>query len=246
MKAAYKLRIATSIVPVFAVAIIVAPQPAFAVEATGACAALPVAQAKYQTASATRLATMNSDFTKRIANISDRDSTIDSKIQASRQAAAEKFAQGIAKLTAQQGLTAEQQTAITTYQSQLQTAEKERESAVDAARATYRQSLQAVVQQHQTTLSAAAETFQSSVATAFTTAIANCSNSTARAALKTSIVSAKATFTAQRESAKVTDQIKALVQARDTAIKTADTAFSDKAKEHAATLTAALGTLAAS
>lgn len=234
-------RSVTVLTLVIACLVVIAPTNSHAVEAkSGACTTLPATQTNYQAAATKRLATMNDDFAKRISNITNRDKTVDPKIDAARAAAATKFDEAIVKLNAQSGLTTAQTKAITTYESQTKAAEKIREEAVDAARATYRTSLVGVVQQHQAALSTAATTFQSAVSTAFTTAIANCTSTTAKSTLKATIASAKATFATARQSAKVTDQIKQLMQTRDTVIKTADETFAKTAATYSATLSAVL------
>jgi hypothetical protein len=245
MKTAYKFAtVFTFTAAIMGVALTLPAARSAAIEATGACSTLPTALTKYETAATGRLATMNDDFAKRISNIANRDTTVDPKVAAARTAAAEKFDQAITKLKAQSGLTQAQQAAIDTYVTQMKAAEKTRETAVDAVRSTYRTSLSSTVQQHQAALTAAVKAFQSSVSNAFTVAIANCGNGTARATLKASIASAKAAFASERQSAKVTDQIKVLVQARDAAIKAADTAFANQVKTYSATLTAVLDTTA--
>lgn len=240
MKAIFRL----IVVSVFGGTVITGAIPAnsYAVEGrSGVCTTLSTAQANHTASATKRLATMNDDFAKRIATINNRDTTVDPKVAAARAAAGVKFDESIAKLRAQSDLTTVQKKAIDTYESQMKAAEKVRETAVDAARTSYRTSLVGVVQQHQAALSAAATTFQSSVSTAFTTAIANCTSATAKSVLKNSIASAKATFTTARESAKVSEQIKQLIQTRNTAIKTADTTFAKEAGTYSATLAAVLG-----
>jgi hypothetical protein len=222
--------------------IVALPSSSSAVETRSqACSTFSTAQTNYQTAATKRLEAMNEDFAKRLSAINDRSSTIDPKVQAARDAATAKFNDAIATLKAQPDLTAVQQKAIDTYATQMQAAEKTRESAVDAARSAYRTELIKVVQQHQAALSIAVAAFQSSVSTAFTTAISNCADANAKTALKTDIASAKTTFASARESSIVTGQISQLMQARNTAIKNADATFAKAVASYSAALATVLG-----
>lgn len=222
--------------------IVALPYTSSAVEVRSqACSTLSTAQTNYQTAASKRLETMNDDFAKRLSAISDRSTTIDPKVQDARDAAATKFNDAIATLKAQPDLTTAQQKAIDTYVTQMQAAEKTREGAVDAARSVYRAELIEVVQQHQTTLSAAVTTFQSSVSTAFTTAIGNCADANAKTTLKSDLTTAKETFASARESSKVTEQIKQLMETRNAAIKDADVTFAKQAASYSAALATVLG-----
>ncbi len=193
-----------------------------------------------QAAVATKITAMQSDFASRIGSIENRQQTIDPKVAAARLKAQNDFDVKIQALLERSGLTDAQKTAITTFQSQVKQAEKTREDAVDAARTTYRNALMEAVGTHQNNLVAAANTFKESIASAFTTAETTGCDDATMATLRNQVREARTAFASNRTAANVTSDIKTLMQARDQAIKDANTAFAKAVAGYATTLKEAL------
>lgn len=224
--------------------LIISTLPAYAVPATentsGACTRIATLGDTSNATISGHIATMNNDFAARTANIANRSTTIDPKVDATRAKATQTFDTKITKIEAQTGLTAVQKTALETYLTNMHTAETTREAAVDAARTTYRTDLVTTVKTHQTNLTAAITTYQNSVSAAFTTAGANCGDGTAMATLKTSVKAARDTLKTARTDTKVAATIHTLITTRNTAIQAADTNFTQSAATYTSTLSAIL------
>lgn len=183
---------------------------------------------------------MNDNFKVRLANIANRTTTLDPKVDAARTKAAQTFDTQATALESKTGVTATQKTAIETFVTNMKAAEKTRETAVDAARTTYRTDLTAAVKTHQASLTAAVTAYQTSVATAFATAGANCGDATASTTLKAAIKTAKDTLKTAQSDAKITANIKALMTTRNAAIKSANETFIAAAASYKTTLLEAL------
>lgn len=188
-----------------------------------------------------RLATMQSNFIKRLADVNSRHDEVDQKVATVRTEATSKFDAKLVALKAQTGLTTAQLAAIDTFGTGVHDAQDVRRAAVDAARDAYRSALAGAISANQTSLTAAASAYKSSVDTAFTIAQSTCSESTALPTLRSSIKSARETFmNATKRPDDTTAAIRQLVTTRDAAIKTADTAFVAKVTSLKTTLKAAL------
>jgi hypothetical protein len=224
---------------------VVSSVPAYAVTDTNllaTCTHIATLSDTSTVAIKTKITSMNTDFATRLANIANRTTTIDPKVDEARAKATATFDAKVTALQAKSGLTAEQKAAIETYAVTMNAAEKTRETAVDAARTTYRSSLTEVVTAHQTSLTNATTIYQTSVANAFATATTHCGDGTAISNLKTSVKAARDVFKSTRADTKVTTDIKALMATRDAAIKAADADFTKAAATYTATLSAVLDT----
>lgn len=207
---------------------------------TATCSRITTLKTTNEAAVATKIASMQSDFTTRLTNISNRQAGVDQKTATFRTNLASKFEAKVNQLESQEGLTPAQLKAIDVYKSNMLIAEATREATVDGARNTYRTSLATVVADHQQALKDAASTFQSSLRSAFSTAEAKCGDGTALSSLKTDVATARQEFKTDRESSKITGEIKQLAKTRNATIKTADEAFAQTAATYTATLVAIL------
>ena len=185
-------------------------------------------------------ATMYADFANRLSGIANRDTVIDQKVTTSRTTSAGNFNTKISNLEAKTGFTVTQEMAIKTFATNMQTAEKTRETAVDAARASYRINLINLVKTHQAALRTATTTYQATVTAAFATASSQCSDGTASATLKATVKAARDTFKTARADTKITTEIKALITTRNTAIESANADFKKAVATYKATLSAVL------
>ena len=201
-----------------------------------ACARIATLASTSSATISAHIGTMDANFASRLAAIASREASVDQKVTTARNAIADKFDAKIKDLKAKSGLTPDQQAAIDTYASDMKDAEQTREDAVDSARATYREGLATEVARHQDDLSVEAGNLQAAIASAFTTAEANCGNGTAVTTLKAAIKTAKQTFSGQRDASKVKSAIQLLAKTRDEAIKTANTTFSTTASTLTTTL----------
>jgi hypothetical protein len=189
---------------------------------------------------AERLSAMKLDFQKRLSNITSRHDAIDQKVATFRTSLGDKFDIKVAELKDKDGLTDAKLTAIDTYHQAVKTAEVTREKAVDSARTTYRAAFAKEVTDQQAKLSEAAAAFQTSVNTAIATAKTNCGNSTAAAALKTSIKAARDVFQSSRKADAAKSSIKQLAATRAEAVKAADAEFKKSVEAYTKTLEAIL------
>jgi hypothetical protein len=171
---------------------------------------------------------LQTDFSKRLANVSTKQTEVDQKILDARTAATDKFEEKIKSLQAIEGLTTEQLAAIDTFKTDVEAAQLTRRTAVDDARAAYRTGLATLVASNQQTLSTATTAYQTAITAAFATAIANCTATNVAATLttlKASIKSARDTLQAQRTPDTKKEAIKVLAATREAAIKSANETF---------------------
>lgn len=188
----------------------------------------------------TKSTELKSDFAKRLADITSRQTAVDQKVTSTRANAAAEFDAKIEKLRTAAGTDQAKLTAIDTYVTNMKEAAKTRNAAVDAARTAYRTALSADITAHQQAISAAVAAYQAAVASAVATAKANCGDGTAAVTLKAAVKTARETLQSARKSDKVTSNVKALAATRESAIKAANEAFRASAKTNAQTLAAAL------
>lgn len=223
--------------PLFAVEEKTTTTPKPATTSQEACTHIVTLAESSKTTLGTHLTEMQSDFSSRLSHISSDESGVDQKVAAARATATANFEAKIKALEGQSGLTAAQMQAIETFQTNVLQAKTTREAAVDTARAAYRTGLQNLVATHQATLEAAVVTYQTAVDDAFATAEAHCGDGTAVANLKTTVKAAREDLTHARQSDQTTGAaIKQLAATRNSAIKTADTAFKAAISSDADTL----------
>ncbi len=225
--------------------------PAFAVENTtpgtesgvATCARITALSSSGRSSVSEKRSTLQTDFSKRLTNISTKQTGIDTKISDGRENASTKFNEKIASLEAQTGLTGAQKDAIATFKAGVAEAITVRKTSVDDARSAYRTALASQISTQQQALSSAVTTYQAAVTSAFTTAVANCTADnvvTTFASLKAGLKTARETLTAARTPDASKDAIKALIETRNTAIKAANQTFKTTVKALAATLKSAL------
>jgi hypothetical protein len=233
--------------------------PAFAVDSTGNPGEVKPQEAttvcarilKFSTSSKNTITSkqgeLQTDFSKRLKDVSGNQSQVDTKVATFRTNATAKFEEKIKSLEAESGFTDVQKAAIETYKTSVQSAESTRKVAVDSARSAYRTGLATIIANQQQTLSTASTTYQSSIDTAFTTAVDSCTSSngeTVMATLKAAIKSARMTLDAARTPDATKAAIQQLAATRDASIKAANSAFHTTLTGLTATLKAALGVTA--
>lgn len=125
--------------------------------------------------------------------------------------------------------TADKKTAVTAYGQAIAGAVQSRRNAVDAARTTFRNGVKTLLANRQAAVAGRVTAFQISVNDAFTTAAGSCTDntdgSTVRSALLQSIATAKQAFESQRTSDTTTNDLQALITARNQAIQAANNTF---------------------
>lgn len=212
---------------------------------TIACDNVSAIQTKNEAELATRIVTMQADFAARLAKITSDKTEIDNKITTNRTEAKKSFEENIQKLELQTGLTNAQKQAIMTYNTNMQLAEKTRETAVDSARSKYNTDLLNVVTKHHQTITEAVNTYQATVQSTFMTAKARCDNgmtTTNMSNLRTAIKLARETLTSSKTESEIKSQIKKLATTRNDAIKLADDHFKESATTYNTSLKVALKT----
>ncbi len=156
-------------------------------------------------------------------------------------ARAKKFAELEAKAT-----TADQKSAVTTFEASINAAVAARRAATDSADATFKAGLLLAVADRQAALKTAATNYKAAVATALANAKASCAaganSDTVRANLKTALDTARANLdTARKNAPKAGPNVDTLKAAHKTAIDKANADFKAAVKTALATLKAALG-----
>jgi hypothetical protein len=205
------------------------------------CQRIDEAISTYQSRITDRRSTLTTNFTTRLSEITDRKTSIEERVVAARQEAATKFEEKITELKAIEGLSEDQLTAIETFKIAMLSARETRQSAVDQARASYQNGLQTLMSDRQDDLSAAVLAYDSAVDTAFDTAKTNCSSAGAFATLRSDLKSAKNELNSVRTSTESSEELKSLMEARNTAIQLANSTFADTAKQNTDALRASLG-----
>lgn len=158
-------------------------------------------------------------------NWEEKTGNVDGRLANFREKQDENLKAHIAKLT-EKATSDEQKTAITKFQSALETALFAKRAAVDSALDTFRDSVNKLVSDRQSSLDAAAATFKNSVASAFDSAESDCSSGkdakTIRQNLHANLKAARQKFVNDRQSvAKIGDQVQALNETKKQAIQKA-------------------------
>jgi hypothetical protein len=213
-------------------------------EAANVCARILTLSTSSKDTISSKQGELQTDFSKRLTNVSSHQGEVDSKVITFRTNAAATFEDKIKSLEAESGLTDVQKAAIETYKTSVQSANSTREVAVDSARSAYRTGLATVIAKQQQTLSTASTTYQLTVDAAFTAAVGGCTASngaTVMSTLKTAIKSARMTLEATRTPDATKAAIQQLAATRDASIKAANSAFHTTLTGLTAALKAALG-----
>ena len=231
--------------------VISATAPAFAVGGTttttntggtnAVCTRVATIMSTNEANLAAHIASMNDNFKARLTKMTADKTAIDQKVITERTNAQNQFEQRITEMEAKSGLTDAQKQAISTFKTNMETAEATREAAVDSARDTYRTALMTQVQNHQQALTSDVNAYQVAVQSAFATATQNCGDGTAITTLRAAVKTARGTLSSQRDSAKIASEIKTLAATRNAAIKAANDAFRSAVSTYTAELTTALG-----
>ena len=155
---------------------------------------------------------------------------VDKKVTADRQQADTKRKSNLTTLTTK-ATTDSQKQAIQTYETAVQNAVSVRRGAYDTARQTFRSSVQSAISGRRATVTIQLSTLQASVNAAISTAQSSCASDpnggpTIRAALQTSLKSARETFRSDRKADEmVGTQVKQLAAKRDASFKATDQVF---------------------
>lgn len=219
--------------------------PSFAVTTTadtgGTCAHIATLQSTSLAAVSAKAGAMSTDFKNRLTGITANQQAVDQKVAAARQTTLANFQARITKLLAIKNLTDTQKQAITTFQTEVQTAEKTRQTAIDQARDAYRTALLVAVQTHQSDLTDAVASFQDSVTAAFGSAEASCNaGQSAVTTLKTAIASDRSTLKTAIAASKTSANIQQLITTRNNLFKAANTTFVSTITTDTKTLQSAL------
>lgn len=183
--------------------------------------------------------------TQRTTKIADRRTATDQAIASARSKADQSRQSAYATLQGK-AKTDAQKTAVTTYEATITDAVSTRRSANDSARTTYRTAVDGLLSDNTNAVNGQVTTFISSVTTAISDATTSCQTDSANGSqihttFQAALKSAKDTFQSTRaNNPKLSDQIKALAQTRDTGIKTNDAAFQATASTARQTLQSAL------
>lgn len=255
MKTISRIIKSTSLTGISAVMAIVIALPAFAVEnttntvktetAVNVCTRIMALSTSSRSTLSQKRSDLQTDFSNRLTKLSTNQTDIDTKIADARTAVTTKFEDNIKSLEAKSGLTDVQKTAVETFKTNVEDAMTVRRAAVDSARSIYRTALASQISTHQQTLSNNVITYQTAVSTAFSTAVANCtdgSGSATMATLKATIKTARETLNASKtpDSSKTT--IMALHETRSAAIKAANDTFTKTLSGLVTTVKTALST----
>lgn len=185
--------------------------------------------------------TLRTNYTNRLTNLAATVTNIEDRLGVARQQVATSFEERITTLKNIEGLSDEQLAAIDTFQTDMIAADEVRQTTVDSARTDYRAALREIVSDRQDALAEAAATYSTALDAALKKAESNCSSASALTTLRADINAARNTFNEARQSTEVKEQLAELMQERNTAIKDANDAFRETAKQLSATLQSALG-----
>jgi chromosome segregation ATPase len=214
--------------------------PAFAVENGGSsgnrgqvvCARIDVYESISQKSIGAHIDSMNASFASQLSRIVSAESTIDQRISASRDAYRTQFESRIQTMLDQPGLTAQQITAISTYRTDVLSANEAREQAIDEARATYRTAAESAVSERQQAVGVATAEYQTSVDQAFKKAKSNCSTSDdSMSTMRSEISSARSGLAKARDTKQPREALSGLAETRRSAIQTANQNFTQKVSE---------------
>lgn len=239
-----------SVTTVFVAALIITP--AFAVEvpddnestpltASNLCTRISTVTSAHDARITERRATLKTNFSNRLTKLETNRASVEEKLATTRQQVVSTFNQKIDELSAMQGLSEEQLTAIDTFKTEMIAAQDARKQAVDTARQTYQSGLRQIISDRQDVIDEATATYDAAVDAAFEKAESNCSSSSALTALRADLSAARNALAAVRETTKPRSDVRSLAETRNSAIREANQTFRATAKKSAETLAKALG-----
>lgn len=189
------------------------------------------------------------EFTTRLSqkgtDLGDKRSEWDDKRTEARLMADQKREEHYAKLT-EKAVTDVQKQAVEVFKQAVEKAVSDRRTAQDTARQSYRSGVDAILANRKSTLEAESGDFKLAVEAALAKAKTSCENGTpvdtVKSVLKTDLEAAKSALkTAKDENGKVSEEIRALVEVRKTAIQSAKEAFDAAMQDAKTALETALG-----
>ncbi len=191
----------------------------------------------------------HNEFTSRLSkkgtDLGDKRGEWDSKRNEARTIADQKREEHYAKLL-ERAVTDEQKQAVEVFKLAVERAVSDRRTAQDTARQAYRSGVDAILANRKSTLEAESGEFKLAVEAALAKAKTSCENGspvdTVKSALKMDLEAAKSALkTAKDENGKVSEDIRALVEVRKTAVQSAKETFDTAMQDAKSALELALG-----
>lgn len=237
--------VATMLAPAFAFAQTAGTAPTAVTAAKGFCANVTEFQTAISGKLAERLANIDTHKDDRLKTIADNRAKRDTELSQDRaqwdQNRNDHYAALLAKAS-----TTDQQTAVATFKTTIETAVTARRAAIDVAIKAYRDGVDTAVGSRQGTITMAAATLKTSMDTALQTAVTDCTagkdSKTVRVAAMAAIKNARTAFTTSVKGLDKSDTtIQTLAKTRSDAVKKAIADFEVAKKAAEKTLRTAWG-----